>query len=185
MSKIIKIFLASAMIVVVAAAFSVAGRNASARDEDNKNNNGQGVMLGVGNLLKKVEDGGRGVIEGNVAGESLSVNFKGDFKANGVVVNSVSTSTNMLNVSLFGFSKDVSLAGAAFLGDITVNDIRAGDKIMLSGNFNQTTRVITISRVNDIFAKQRKDSAFNAAKIQQRIQELQDLIKRLQAQLGQ
>ena len=48
--------------------------------------------------------------------ESVIIRANGDFRVTGAMVNSVNVSGNMLNVSLFGFSRDVSIAGASLVG---------------------------------------------------------------------
>jgi len=114
-------------------------------------------------------------------GKSVIMKSNGDFKVSGVTVNSVSTSTNVLNVSFFGFTRDVNVGGVKIIGGgnmITLADIQPGDKLTGRGNFNESTRAITVSEIRDVSFTSR-----NTTNIRARIQELWDLIQKLQNQL--
>lgn len=154
-----------------------------------KENNGNGNKLRITNNLnkqlndKEIEKRGLGI---GVNGDQPSVVLRpnGDYRVTGVTVNSVSSSTNTLNVSLFGFSKDVNISGAKIFakggGAITINDIKVGDKLISIGNYNSSTKVITVNEIRDIsITKAGNDSA-----IQQRIQQLLEMIKKLRDQIG-
>ena len=113
--------------------------------------------------------------------ESASIKSNGDFSVTGVTVNSVDASSNSVNVSLYGLSKTVSLAGASIMGSnqtISVSDIQVGDILSGSGNYNEATHAVTISRVVDNSYTNR-----NVSNIQAQIQHLLDLIQQLQAQI--
>ncbi len=113
--------------------------------------------------------------------ESASVKSNGDFSVTGVKVNSVDASSNSVNVSLYGLSKTVSLAGVGIVGSnqpISASDIQVGDILSGSGNYNEQTHAVTISRVVDNSYTTR-----NVSNIQAQIQHLLDLIQQLQAQI--
>ena len=113
--------------------------------------------------------------------ESASIKSSGDFSVTGVKVNSIDASSNSVNVSLYGLSKTVSLAGASIMGSnqtISVSDIQVGDILSGSGNYNEATHAVTISRVVDNSYTTR-----NVSDIQAQIQHLLDLIQQLQAQV--
>lgn len=112
---------------------------------------------------------------------SAEIDANGNFKVTGVTVNSVSSSTNMINVSFFGFTQDVNLAGARLIGAgnaISVGDIQPGDVLSGHGNWNASTKTLTVSQIRDVSYQAR-----HASDVQSRIQQLWNLIKQLQDQL--
>lgn len=112
--------------------------------------------------------------------ESVVMRQDGSFRVTGAVVNSVNGYS--VNVSLYGFSRDVSLAGAELTGSggsITMSDIKAGDKLSARGVYNKTTKVITVTKVLDISSKKSSEMA----NIEARINELFALLEKLRAQL--
>ena len=120
--------------------------------------------------------------EGN-AGRAVIVRENGDFRIRGAVVNSVAASTSMINVSFYGFSRDVNVAGAKLIGagkQIQLSDFRAGDVLTASGNFNEATRVITVKEIHNLSYAKRGFSD----DIQRRIDELLRLIDALRAKLN-
>ncbi|MEW5907809.1 MAG: hypothetical protein AB1643_01330 [Patescibacteria group bacterium] len=112
---------------------------------------------------------------------SVTMKFNGNFIVSGVVVNSVSTSTNTLNVKFYGFNHDVNVSGAKIIGGgqrITLDDFKPGDVLSGKGNFNENTRVIVVSKINNLSFRGRATSS-----IQARIQELLNLIRQLEEKL--
>ena len=196
MKNTIKIVLVLTIVVSLGAVL-VANKGVFAENENEQGNQGMGSGLAIGRMMNVSEGVDKAVnnvmqnfgleIGANNTNESLVVKPNGDFRASGVSVNSISTSTNTINASLYGFSRDLNIAGATIVGagnNITINDIQTGDKLVVGGNFNEATKAITVSQINDVSARQRINSV-NIASIQQRIQELQDMINKLKAQLGQ
>ena len=196
MKNTIKIVLVLTIAVSLGAVL-FANKGVFAENENEHGNQGISNGLAIGRMMNVSESVDKEVnnvmqnfgleIGANNTNESLVVKPNGDFRASGVSVNSISTSTNIINASLYGFSRDLNIAGATIVGagsNITINDIQAGDKLVVGGNFNETTKAITVSQINDVSARQRVNSV-NIASIQQRIQELQDMINKLKAQLGQ
>lgn len=111
--------------------------------------------------------------------ESAVLRPNGDFRVTGVTVNSVSSTTNSINVSFYGFTRDVNIGNAKITGggkNLSINDIVAGDKISATGTYDKNTRVITVKKIFIINYKNRSDK-------EKRIQELMDQIKKLQERL--
>lgn len=121
--------------------------------------------------------------EKDTPGRMAIMRDNGDFRVRGVVVNSVSASTSVLNVSYFGLSRDINVAGAKLIGggkEIQLSDFKAGDKLSASGNYNESTHVITVKEIHNLsFVKNSR-----ADEIQKRINELLKLIESLRAKLN-
>lgn len=113
--------------------------------------------------------------------ESAVVNPDGKFNVTGAKVNSIDSASGSVNVTLFGFSRTVTVSGAAIMGagrTIALGDIQPGDILGATGVFNAATRVISVSRVVDVSYAQR-----NTVNIQAKIQQLLQMVQALQAQL--
>lgn len=113
--------------------------------------------------------------------QSVRINASGDFIVTGAVINSVSSSTNTVNASLYGLSKDINLGNATLVGRghrITISDIAVGDKVSAKGSYNAGTKTITVSELHDISFKSRE-----VQDIQSKIQALLDMIHKLEDQL--
>lgn len=158
---------------------------------DNDNNKGNSKKLGqvnddILNILSNDNNANRRGLGIGVAGDQQSgiIRPNGDFRVTGVTVNSISTSTNTLNVSFFGFTRDVNISGAQIFARggaaITISDIRAGDKLVATGNFNSSTKALTVKQIRDV-SLERSNAADN---LQQRINQLLELVKKLQDQLN-
>lgn len=118
----------------------------------------------------------------NVGERAVTMHGNGNFRVSGVKVNSVNASGNMLNVEFFGFNRDVSVAGAKFIGGgktITLADFQAGDMLSGNGNFNSSTKVLTVNEVHNLSYRNRA-----SGDLQLRINELLNLVKKLQEQLN-
>lgn len=118
----------------------------------------------------------------NVGERAVTMHANGNFRVSGVKVNSVNASGNMLNVEFFGFNRDVSVAGAKFIGGgktITLADFQAGDMLSGNGNFNSSTKVLTVNEVHNLSYRNRA-----SGDLQLRINELLNLVKKLQEQLN-
>ena len=115
------------------------------------------------------------------ADPSLAIDRDGKFRATGVTFNSVDTTGNTVNVSLYGFTKTVNVSGASLMGGATtmnLSDIKVGDKLSVMGTFNVSTGAISAMSINDVTFMQQ-----NTANVQSRIQQLMQLVLQLQAQL--
>lgn len=113
--------------------------------------------------------------------ESASLRPDGSFNVTGVKVNSVDAASGSVNVTLFGFSRTVTISGATIMGSgkaISMSDIQAGDVLAAMGTFNVASHAISVSRVMDVSYVQR-----NNTNIQSKIQELLQMVRSLQAQL--
>ncbi len=180
-------FAVLAIFALIVGVFSV--RHASAKN-DNGNNDSEGdnhtTMMGdhggMNIRMGNHNDNDEGDMENDSAEhQSVKINANGDFTVTGAVVNSVSSSTNMVNASLYGLSKDVNLGSATLVGRghaITISDISVGDKVSAKGNYNAATRTITVSELHDISFKSRE-----IQDIQSKIQALLDMVRKLQDQL--
>lgn len=170
-------FTALALVVTVSVISQVSA-------EENEENEGLrlGQLKQATKILEKLDEG-FGMRMDNVARERESAMIKpnGDFRITGVVVNSVVSSTNMLNGSLFGLSRDVSVSGAQIFGaggPISLGDIMPGDKLVATGNFNRDTRAITVKQIHDLSSTGR-----SSTDIQAKIQSLIEIVRQLQEQL--
>ncbi len=127
-------------------------------------------------------DNDEGDMENNSAErQSVKIGANGDFAVTGAMVNSVSSSTNTINASLYGLSRDVNLGNATLVGrghTITISDIAVGDKVSAKGNYNAATKAIMVSELHDISFKSREIQG-----IQAKIQELLDMIRKLEDRL--
>lgn len=116
--------------------------------------------------------------------ESVIIRPSGEFRLTGVHVNSVDSVGMMLSGGLYGFSKDVSVAGAELHARngrvLSLGDIKVGDKLIVRGNWDRTSHVITVKYIRDVSVV--NDPAASA-KIQSRIDELLKMIAALQAKL--
>lgn len=105
----------------------------------------------------------------------------GSYRVSGVRVVSVNASGNMLTVEFFGFTREVSVAGARIIGggkQITLADFQAGDVLMAKGTFNQNPKEIGVQEVHNLSYRNRASSDINA-----RIQALLEMIRKLQEQI--
>lgn len=116
-------------------------------------------------------------------GNKRAVTMQGDgsYRVSGVKVVSVNASGNMLTVEFFGFTREVSVAGARLIGGgkhITLADFQAGDILTGKGTFNQTTRAIGVQEVHNLSYRNRASTDIN-----NRIQALLEMIRKLQEQI--
>jgi hypothetical protein len=158
----------------------------SAFADNNKNEKGKDNGLHLGNILGKISDD-----DAEKVGLGLSVDTKesavlksdGSFRITGVKVNSVSSSNNVLNISFFGFSRDINVSGAKIIGAgqmVTIGDIQPGDILTGSGKFDRNTHIITVDEIRDVsFVR-----VVQTNMLQQRIDDLLNLVKKLQDQLN-
>ena len=179
----------SLLVGLIAIALVVAILPVASVFAENNNNNGNsnsilknanGMINKMDNMLSQWENNFNKNVQ-NRQSQSVSMNANGDFKVTGVTVNSVNVSGNSMNVSFYGFSRDVNVSGAKFHGpngDIALGDISAGDKLVGTGNFNSSTHAITVSDVYDLTLNLK-----SASDIQSKIQSLMDIVNQLQAQL--
>lgn len=158
-------------------------RHASAKNDDGDNDserdNRTSMMENQGGVKIHIDE--EGMENDSAERQSVKIGENGNFAVTGAVVNSVSSSTNTINASLYGLSRDVSLSGATLAGRghaITISDISVGDRVSARGNFNPATRVITVSELHDVSFKSREVQG-----IQSQIQALLDLVRKLEDQL--
>ena len=177
----------SAFVVSLLLPVVLASQVAIARENENKNNNqpfGQTIkMLAQERNMFRMMDKNLDAMElkVNADQESAVLRPNGDFIVTGVTVSSVNTSANTATVTLYGFTRTVSVAGATLWGggkSITLADIKAGDKLVARGNFNSSTRAITVSEVRDV-----SYAAQATSDLQKQIEELRKRLNDLQAQL--
>lgn len=168
-------------------------------------NNGKGEGEGAGNVTSNivtpptlispegenygsvVSDVARGLGVPGIAGQqqtqpSVSLDMNGNFSVTGVTVQSVDAAANTVTVSLFGFTRTVSLAGATITGGgqtIGVGTIQTGDILSGRGAFNISTHAITVASVVDLSTQNA-----NAANIQAQINHLMQLLQQLEVQAG-
>lgn len=112
---------------------------------------------------------------------AVTMQHDGTYRVSGVEVKSVNASAQTLTVEFFGFTREVSVAGAKLIGGgktITLADFQVGDKLTGAGSFNPTTRAITVREVHNLSYRNRASSD-----IQTRIQELLEMVRKLQEQL--
>jgi ribosomal protein S30 len=131
--------------------------------------------------IEKFEDRIEKAWEINDGRRAVTMNASGDFRVSGVEVVSVNASSNILRVRFFGFERDINVTGARLIGGgrtITLADFQAGDKLSGSGNFNETTRAITVKEIHNLSYRNR-----NTANVEARIQELLKMIEQLKEQL--
>jgi hypothetical protein len=114
------------------------------------------------------------------AEESVSINASGDFRVTGVMVNSVNVGANSMNVTFYGFTRDVNVSGAVITGSANLlAQVVAGDKVSAVGNWNKTTHVLTIKEVRDVTSHAQNGNGDT----NQRINQLLEMVRQLQAQL--
>lgn len=116
---------------------------------------------------------------------SVAMKVNGEFRVSGVKVNSVDTAANTVNVTFYGFTRNVNVSGANFIGggkDITLADVKAGDILNAVGKYDETTRTITVSQIHDVSFN--SSSAADTSKIQAKIQELLKMVEALKAKLA-
>ena len=117
-------------------------------------------------------------------GNKRAVTMQGDgsYRVSGVKVVSVNASGNMLMVEFFGFTREVSVAGARLIGggkNITLADFKAGDILTGKGTFNQSTKAIGVQEIRNLSYRNRVSDDINS-----RIQALLDQIKKLQERIA-
>lgn len=190
----------SGIMVLVVAVVLIAGSVFAQTDNENNNygsttgGNAIGGMMGGNNGLHLGQLGQMLMMNGNgmklgegfdteIQGtqESVIIQPNGNFRVTGATVNSVNSSANTINASIYGFSRDVNVAGATIYGggkQIALTDMQSGDKIVASGTFSESTHVITVQDINDVSYTSR-----NASNIQSQIQALMQQVQQLQQQL--
>ena len=167
--------------VVMIAVLAVVALNVAFAENDNSSTSAvksKGGTLGWGEM-KKLSDYDK---EESKSGQAVIIRANGDFRVNGVTANSVNASSSLINVTFFNFTRDVNVSGAKIMGGgraISLSDIQAGDKLNAAGNYNASTKVITVYEIQDITARTQ-----NISEIQKRIQQLMDMINALKAKLG-
>ena len=105
----------------------------------------------------------------------------GTYRVSGVVVKAVNASAQTLTVEFFGFTRDVSVAGAKLIAGgqtVTLADFQAGDKLSGKGMFDPVTRAIKVDEVHNLTFRNRA-----SGDIQTRIQQLLDMVRKLQEQI--
>ena len=174
--KLIAKILGTSLVLVLT--LVIAG-SALAREDENENSSSvkSHATLGWGEMKKLVDSS---IKDSAVREAAVTIRANGDFRVSGVTVNSASSSTNVINVSFFGFTRDVNVSGAKIFGggkEISLGDVQAGDKLNASGNYNVTTRAITVYEIKDVTMRK------NVLDIQARIQQLLEMIQKLQDQI--
>lgn len=175
MKKATKLFaIASTALIAV---FVLSASSAFAED----NGKAKGLEKKIESIENKLERGQDWAMK--IEGESRAVMMKADggFQVRGVEVVAVNTAANTITGKLYGFSREVSVAGAKLRGaggSITLTDIQVGDKLTAWGKFDESNRSITVNEVRDLTLRQVDQSATRS-----RIEELLKMIRELQAKL--
>ena len=120
-----------------------------------------------------------GLNDGNK--RAVTMQHDGTYRVSGVEVKSVNASAQTLTVEFFGFTREVSVAGAKLIGGgrtITLADFQVGDKLTAKGMFDTATRAIKVYEVHNTSYRNRA-----SGDIQARIQELLEMIRKLQEQI--
>ena len=120
-----------------------------------------------------------GLNDGN--NRAVTMQHDGTYRVSGVEAKAINTSSQMLTVELFGFTREVSVAGARLIGGgkaITLADFQVGDKLTGRGMFDPATRAIKVQEVHNLSYRNRASSD-----IQARIQALLEMIRKLQEQI--
>jgi hypothetical protein len=133
--------------------------------------------------LKKVEQMFENKLEIKSSDRAASVILKqnGEFQVSGVKVNSVNAAANTMNVSLYGFSRDVNVGSARIIGagrEVSLADFRAGDILSASGRFNEATRAITVEKIHNLSV-----TGTDRSKVEAKINELLKMIEELKKKL--
>ena len=172
--KLITKILGASLVLVLT--LVIAG-SALARERENENESKSQGTVGWGEMKKLTESS----VKDSAVGEAaVTIRANGDFRVSGVTVNSASSSSNVINVSFFGFTRDVNVSGAKIFGggkEISLGDIQAGDKLNAFGNYNVSTRAITVYEIKNVTMRK------NTSDIQARIQQLLEMIQKLQEQI--
>lgn len=176
-----KLYAFSGLALVLA--MSATSLTVLAKDKNNESDNEHSTgasMFAPGQMMKieARDDNGR-VLGGNTTQPTVSINPNGDFKVTGVLVNSVNVAGNSVNVTFYGFTRDINISGATFGGSAqSLADIMAGDVVSAAGNFNSSTHALTVKLVRDVTAHGTSPSAMN-----DRINQLLEMVRQLQEQL--
>lgn len=120
-----------------------------------------------------------GLQDGNK--RAVTMQHDGTYHVSGVEVKAINTSSQMLTVEFFGFTREVSVAGAKLIGGgktITLADFQIGDKLTGKGTFDPATRAIGVREVHNMTYRNRASTD-----IQARIQELLEMIRQLQEKI--
>ncbi|MEK7608762.1 MAG: hypothetical protein AAB495_04235 [Patescibacteria group bacterium] len=146
-----------------------------------ENGGAKGLEKKVEKMENRLEKGQDWVM--NSVGESRAVMMKanGEFHLRGAEVVSVNATANTITAKLYGFTREVGVAGAKLRGtggSITLSDIQVGDKLAAWGKFDESTRTLTVSEVRDLTLRRQDQAATRS-----RIEELLKMIKELQAKL--
>lgn len=128
--------------------------------------------------LEKFEDQLDHAWQFNDGRRAVTMQADGSFRVSGVVVKSVNVDGKKITVEFFGFTREVSVAEARFIGGgqtITLADVKEGDNLTARGRFDVATKVIHVAEIHDLTYKTRR-----SGDIQARIQELLEMIRQLQ-----
>lgn len=133
-------------------------------------------------LESKLERGQDWVMKSAEEARSVILKADGGFQVRGAEVVSVNVSGSTITAKLYGFTKEVSVAGAKISAvggsSVTLADFKAGDKVAAWGTFDENTKAIKVSELRNITVR----SQANAA-IQARIDELLKMIRELQEKI--
>lgn len=142
---------------------------------ENNGNNGKGLKFGQ--VMKEVK------MELGEGKETVLVHANGNFRLTNVMVNSVDVGGNSITGTMLGLTRTANVGGAVIWGNgekIALGDVKVGDMLVVTGNWNSGTRVATISAVKDLSYK-RQLSGDLAAKLQELIRQLNDIQAQIRA----
>lgn len=174
--------------LVVAGYFLVNYSKAQAVGEDDEGIEGVGEASELGEkaekLLEKLE---KKELPDVWVPSSLVITAKGKTTLVNVDLTAVATTTTgtttgaTLTIKIFGLSFTVDASGARIIGggkELSVSDLKAGDKLLIKGVIDESTGVIKASRIQDRTIQKEAISGLRG-----KIQELMNLIKELRLKL--
>lgn len=156
---------------------------ALARDEDDRE------LPKTDRILKEMEKGFKELEARLKTDQAVIIQPNGKFKVTGARVVSVSVADQTMTVSLYNFVRTVSVAGAKIYGGGNVTglgDLQVGDRLIVTGRFNENTHVITVETVNDVSWGSRQSAAVQAQieTLQRQLQQLMEQLRQLQNQVN-
>lgn len=150
-------------------------------ENDNGTNKVEKKAVQFEKKLEKFEDQLEHAWQYNDGRRAVTMQADGSFRVSGVVVKSVNADGKKITVEFFGFTREVSVAEARFIGGgqtITLADVKEGDNLTARGRFDAAAKIIHVKEVHDLSYNARR-----SGDIQARIQELLEMIRQLQERI--
>lgn len=149
-------------------------------------NNGNGKALGKEKdiIVKDEEDDFLKQTQ-----ESVIINPNSKVRLSGAKLESVVSSTGIMTVNVFGIRFNVNGVNARIINKrgvtATLNDFLIGDSLSIDGIINRDTGAISATKIANQSLQFRAVGQGNVSNLEKRIQELLDLLSRLQEQFRQ